>query len=250
MKADIVIHTERGDVSAILQRPDGVDSCRLVILMHGFMANKKLEPIKSIAKELEREGMASLRFDFNGHGKSYGRFSDMTVLTELEDARDVFRYACSLPFVKGVSLLGHSQGGVVAGMLSGELKDKVEALVMLAPAAVLKDDALEGVLMGKHYDPKNPPEKLTVFFHRVGKSYFTVAQTLPIYEVTAGYEGPVCLIHGKEDKIVPFRYSERYHQLLKGSRLHLLEGENHILSKRRKEVIALSVDFLRHPSTP
>ena len=71
-----------------------------------------------------------------------------------------------------------------------------------------------------------------------------MAQTLPIYEVTAGYEGPVCLIHGKEDKIVPFRYSERYHQVLKDSRLHLLEGENHILSKRRKEVIALSVDFL------
>ena len=50
--------------------------------------------------------------------------------------------------------------------------------------------------------------------------------------------------------IIPLLLCERYQQLLKGSRLHLLEGENHILSKRRKEVIALSVDFLRHPSTP
>lgn len=244
MKKALSIVTPRGIISGILQQPDGVRQCPLVILMHGFMSNKNLEPLKSLAGELEKRGVASLRFDFDGHGKSYGKFRDMTVLTELEDARQVFQYASALPFVTEISLLGHSQGGVVAGMLAGEFKDKVKALVQLAPAAVLRDDALNGVLMNRHYDPKNPPEKLWVFFHWVGKGYFTVAQTLPIYETSALYEGPVCLVHGKQDSIVPYSYSEKYHEVYKNSELHLLEKENHVLSKRRKEVIGIAVDFL------
>ena len=131
------------------------------------------------------------------------------------------------------------------GLLAGELKDQVRALVQLAPAAVLRDDALKGELMGRKYDPANPPRRLFVLFHYVGRSYFQVAQTLPIYEVSAGYQGPVCLIHGKNDRIVPFEYSEKYHGIYADGELHLLEGENHFLSKKRPEVIRTAVSFLK-----
>lgn len=242
----INIQGNHGRLSALLQRPDTEQSCPLVILMHGFMSNKRLEPLKSIAAELEKAGIASLRFDFDGHGRSEGRFRDMTVLTELDDARAVYAYAASLPFVSRVALLGHSQGGVVAGMLAGELGSaKIAALVQLSAAAVLKDDALNGVLMNRHYDPADPPETLWVLFHRVGKNFFKVAQTLPIYETSCRYDGPVCLIHGKEDSIVPYKYSQQYDALYAHSELHLLDGENHILSKRRKEVIHLACNFLK-----
>lgn len=245
MLQKLIIDGKKGRLAALLQRPSAPEGCPLVILMHGFMANKKLQPLKGIAEALEAEGIASLRFDFDGHGRSDGKFSEMTVLTELDDARRVFAWAEAQGFSR-IALLGHSQGGVVAGMLSGELgRDRVAALVQLAPAAVLRDDALQGVLMGKHYDPKDPPEFLRVFFHKVGRSYFTVAQTLPIYETSALYDGPVCLVHGKEDTIVPYRYSEQYHDTYRNSVLHLLEGENHILSKRRKEVVRIAVDFLK-----
>jgi pimeloyl-ACP methyl ester carboxylesterase len=143
-----------------------------------------------------------------------------------------------------IALVGHSQGGVVAGMIAGELGDEIKALVQLAPAAVLKDDALQGVLMGKHYDPSNPPETLTVFFHRVGKGYFLAAQSLPIYEQSSLYKGPVLLIHGTKDKIVPHSYSEKYDQVYSNSQLQLYEGENHFLSKCRKAIVRQTVDFL------
>ena len=248
MKTKVNLSGPKGRISALLQRPQLPDGqkCPLVILMHGFMANKALQPLKGIAKALEAEGIASLRFDFDGHGRSDGKFCEMTVLTEIEDAKVVFAYAKTLDFVSRIAFLGHSQGGVVAGMLAGELgAGEVTALVQLAPAAVLKDDALNGVLMGKTYDPSNPPEKLRVLFHSVGKCYFQVAQKLPIYETSSRYEGPVCLIHGTEDSIVPHRYSEQYDAVYKNSVLHILEGENHFLSKRRPEVISLSVEFLK-----
>jgi len=248
MKNDLNIPGESGPISTLLQWPDtsAEKKCPLVILMHGFMSNKGLEPLKSIANGLEEAGIASLRFDFDGHGRSGGKFSDMTVLTELSDARRVLAYAAGLDRVGRIGLLGHSQGGVVAGMLAGETgAEKVRCLVQLAPAAVLKDDALNGVLMGKHYNPADPPEFLRVFFHKVGRNYFKVAQTLPVFETSARYTGPVCLIHGKEDGIVPYSYSERYHEGYADSVLHLLDGENHIFRKRRKEAIGLAIGFLK-----
>ena len=125
-----------------------------------------------------------------------------------------------------------------------ELGDEIKALVQLAPASVLKDDALQGVLMGKHYDPANPPETLNVFFHRVGKGYFLVAQSLPIYEQSSRYLGPVLMIHGTKDKIVPHSYSEKYDQVYANSELQLYEGENHLLSKCRKAIVKQTVDFI------
>ncbi len=248
MQETILIPGPAGRLSALLQKPflpDG-GKCPLVVLMHGFMANKRLEPLKSIARTLEEAGIASLRFDFDGHGRSDGKFCDMTVLTELADAQAVYDYAAGLDFVSKVALLGHSQGGVVAGMLAGTLgAEKVACVVQLAPAAVLRDDALQGVLMNRHYNPQDPPAFLRVMFHKVGRGYFIVAQTLPIYERSAAYEGPVCLIHGTADRIVPFSYSERYHEVYKNSELHLLEGDNHILSRKRRETVALATDFLK-----
>ena len=234
----------KGRLSAYLQKPCADYRGPIAVLMHGFMANKKLEPLKSIANELESRGIASLRFDFDGHGESEGHFRDMTVLTELDDARHVIDYVRRASAYDSIALVGHSQGGVVAGMIAGELGDEIKALVQLAPAAVLKDDALQGVLMGKHYDPSNPPETLTVFFHRVGKGYFLAAQSLPIYEQSSLYKGPVLLIHGTKDKIVPHSYSEKYDQVYSNSQLQLYEGENHFLSKCRKAIVRQTVDFL------
>ena len=234
----------KGRLSAYLQKPRADYRGPIAVLMHGFMANKKLEPLKSIANDLESRGIASLRFDFDGHGESEGRFRDMTVLTELDDARHVIDYVRRAGAYDSIALVGHSQGGVVAGMIAGELGEEVKALVQLAPAAVLKDDALQGVLMGKHYDPSNPPETLTVFFHRVGKGYFLAAQSLPIYEQSSLYQGPVLLIHGTKDKIVPHSYSEKYDHVYSNSQLQLYEGENHFLSKCRKAIVRQTVDFL------
>ena len=105
----------KGILYALLQKPRANYQGPVVVLMHGFMANKKLEPLKSIARELEVRGIASLRFDFDGHGESEGRFRDMTVLTELDDARVVIEYIRQAGCYNSIALVGHSQGGVVAG---------------------------------------------------------------------------------------------------------------------------------------
>lgn len=90
---------------------------------------------------LVEQGYAVLRLDFDGYGKSEGAQVTNTVPGMIQDAMAVWEYASALPYVHRIFLLGHSQGGVVAGMLAGRLEKAgtpPAALIQLAPASILK----------------------------------------------------------------------------------------------------------------
>ena len=78
---DLVIQGSYGNLSAKLQMPDLFlsEKIPLVILMHGMMLNKDYPLLTTIADTLSNNGIASLRFDFNGPGKTVDDFSDMPV---------------------------------------------------------------------------------------------------------------------------------------------------------------------------
>ena len=246
------VYGPHGGISTTLVLPEGFDkekdTCPLAILMHGFISKKELYPIPAIASALAKAGIASIRFDFDAHGKSEGKFIDMTISSEIADAKAVMDYARKLPFVSDIALLGHSQGGVVAGMLAGEMEDspqRPKCLVLLAPAAVLKDDAIAGQCMHARYDASNPPEYVNVLFHKLGRRFILEAQQLPVYETSSRYSGKVCIIHGRKDKIVPVSYAERYHQSYRDSELYILENEGHFLNGDKACLIDRVVTFLR-----
>ena len=79
---EITIDGDHGKLAAILQVPENKTAYPMVILMHGFTSNKEYELFSKTADRLEENGIASIRFDFNGHGESEGRFEDMTVLND------------------------------------------------------------------------------------------------------------------------------------------------------------------------
>ena len=221
------------------------DSCRMVILMHGIFSSKDYPPMPQIARALAREGIASIRFDFDGHGSSEGQMVDMTIANELADAMAIWDYAASLPYVTGISLLGHSQGGVIASMTAGDGRVDPESLILLAPGAVIREATQGGRFFGNSFDPSDPPEYIRCFHHfKLGRNYLLQTQQLDIYGVSAGYKGPVCIIHGSADGIVPLWCSQRYNEIYAGSRLHIVEGENHLIIKKRREVIRIILDFL------
>lgn len=214
----VTIAGSKGQLAAIIQKPALEQGRRVpfAIIMHGFTGRKDSRLLQLIADSLQCRGIASLRFDFNGHGESEGKFEDMTVLNEIEDAKKVFDYVSSLPYAGRIVLVGHSQGGVVASMTAGELGgDKVSAVVLLAPAAVLREDAIRGNTQGALYDPLDPPAtvKLPGRDLSIGAAYIRTAYSLPIYETASRYQGPALMLHGNEDHIVPYTYSECYQKI-------------------------------------
>ncbi|MBR4175884.1 MAG: prolyl oligopeptidase family serine peptidase [Bacteroidales bacterium] len=54
------------------------------------------------------------------------------------------------------------------------------------------------------------------------------------------------LLHGDRDGIVPMWCSERYLQAYgDNATLQVVEGENHTITRRRKQVVAYTVEFFK-----
>ena len=171
----------------------------------------------------------------------------MTVPNEIEDAKAVFHYVRALPWVRNIYLVGHSQGGVVASMTAGELgTDSIQGVVLLAPAAVLREDAIRGNTMGMSFDPLDPPEKVKMFNGLyLGGDYIRTAFSLPIYETAAKYQGNAMMIHGNADHVVPYTYSERYHAIWPKSKLSILEHFDHGFSQNQQKVAEMVAEYLK-----
>lgn len=246
----VTIQGDHSELDAVIELPVGLkkasEKVPMVVLCHGFTGSKEGTLFDQIADSLTARGFAILRFDFNGHGKSGGRFQDMTVPNEIEDAKRVVDYAGQLPYVGDIILCGHSQGGVVSAMTSAQLgKDRIKAVVLLAPAAVLRDDALRGNTFGTTYDPKNPPEVIPIYNNLLlGGEYIRTATSLPIYETARTYDGAELIVHGDADRIVPYTYGQRFHYLNPNSQWILMDSADHMFSGMEKQVAHEVAQFL------
>ena len=217
----------------------------VAILMHGIMANKNMHPIKLLGKTLAEAGIAAVSFDFNGHGRSYGKFRDMTIPNEVEDAIAVFNYLKAQKEFGKIFMVGHSQGGVVASLCAGQLKDELAGVILLAPAAVVYDDMNNGCIMGKSFDPVNPPDSICVMLHQLGKGYILAGQKLDIYGEISKYSGPLCVMHGTQDKIVPDTYAMKYNTVCAQAKLMIFDNENHMFSADKARMTNHVLDFLK-----
>lgn len=251
---DFKVHGPQGGIAMDITLPKGLDpeteKCPMVVLMHGIFSSGNIVPIPALARELADAGIASIRFDFGGHWRSEGEMQQMTIGKEIEDALAIWEYARSLPYVSEIGLLGHSQGGVVASMTAGILESRGEkpaGLVLIAPGSVVQDACRNGRFFGAEFNPADPPEYVKCFgIMKLGREYILSTQELDIYGTAKGYTGPVRLIHGSKDKIVPISCSERYAETYGDrSELIVVEGENHLITRKKKKVVALSVGFFK-----
>ena len=99
------------------------------------------KPFLVIADYLARHGVASLRYDDRGFGKSTG--GDVKHATTVDFARDAasgIEFLHTLKCFSKVGVLGHSEGGSIAFMLGA--KGKVDFVISMAGIGVRGDTAL------------------------------------------------------------------------------------------------------------
>ena len=144
---DLVIQGNDVEIGGTLVYPEAVNEAPLVILISGSSAQNRDSNIfefkifAEIAEHLKSNGIASFRYDDRQIGESTGNFMNTTLDMLADDVDAIIDY---LTTMKGktfgdVILLGHSQGGVVAGKVAAE-NDKVDRLILMASTGVpLKD---------------------------------------------------------------------------------------------------------------
>ena len=242
----------QGGLAMDITLPDGFDQetqkCPMVILMHGIFSSGNIVPMPALARELAEVGIASIRFDFGGHWRSEGEMQKMTIANEIEDALAIWEYAKTLPYVSEIGLLGHSQGSVIASMTAGILTERGEkpaGLVLIAPGSVIQDACRNGKFFGARFNPADPPEFVKCFgVMKLGRDYILSTQELDIYGTAGKYDGPVRLIHGDKDNIVPMSCSEKFVETYGDiSELIVVKGGNHMITRRKKAIIAHAVAF-------
>ena len=192
--------------------PKGKTDCPIAVISHGFMANQMFSQIH--AQNLAKMGYAAFCFDFCGGtlvGSSDGDSTDMSVLTEVEDLKAVIEFAKSQSYTdeNELILLGCSQGGLVSAIVAAEMKEEIDALILLYPALCIPDDARSGEMMFAKFDPQNVPETFWCGPMKLGRRYVTDVIEMDPYEIIHQYTGKVLIIHGNQDKTVDISYALR-----------------------------------------
>lgn len=135
----------------------------LVLVIPGLTGHMEEPHIAAIAETLPRSGYASLRVELYGHGKSGGDFHDHTLFHWALELMEVIDYARKLDYVSELYLCGHSQGGTAAVLGAGLKPDALDGLILLAPAMLMKENAMTGGFPEKFFDPERIPDETLVF---------------------------------------------------------------------------------------
>ena len=233
---EFYINSDGIRLHAKLDKAPGVEKGPLCILIHGFTGHMEEDHIIAAQKAMNDAGVAVLRAEMYGHGKSGGEFKDHTLYKWVTNALSVVNYAKTLDFVTDLYLCGHSQGGLLTMLIGGMCPDTFKAIVPLSPAWMIPDGAREGNLLGMNFDPKHIPETLENWNVVLSGDYVRVAQTIHPEEEIERYEGPVLLIHGDADETVPFEYAEKALKLYKNAKLIPIHGDDHCFTRHLNEM--------------
>ncbi len=221
----------RGDLlDGVLVRPVG-PTRGSVLFAHCFTCGKDLPSARRIADAFVDAGIAVLRFDFTGIGRSGGDHADTSFVTrvaDLEAAAGVLRER----FGRCDALLGHSLGGAAVLQAAGRIEDARAVVTIGAPASpvhvtrLLRSDAAEIARTGV------AEVEIAGRRFRVGKRFFDDLDAVRMEEAIAGLRRPLLVMHAPLDEVVGIDNAARIFEAAKHPKSFLsLERADHLLRR-------------------
>ncbi|GAW34731.1 homoserine O-acetyltransferase [Roseovarius sp. A-2] len=109
-----------------------------VVFLGGFKSDMEGTKALWLEQWAQRAGRAFLRFDYSGHGRSSGAFTDGCIGDWVADARAVIEALTKGPQI----LVGSSMGGWIALLLAREMPQRVVGMVTIAAAPDFTEDSM------------------------------------------------------------------------------------------------------------
>ena len=220
---ELIIPNGEKNIYGMLYEPAEEGTYPVIIMSHGY--NGTHNDWVNEGNLFAKNGYMAYAYDFCGgsvNSKSDGKTTEMTIISEKEDLLAVFAYLKSLENVDGIYLLGGSQGGLVSSLAAAELQDEVKALAMYFPALCVPDD-----WKNNYPDPAEAPETFDFWGMDLSREFVENVQQIDVFGIIGDYKGDVFILHGDEDPIVPYSYSERAAETYENATLVKMEGEGH-----------------------
>lgn len=239
--------TPAPQAAQILSRPDGSSIAYHhtpkqpemrapgVIFIHGFMSDMDGGKAVFLEEHCRARGVAFVRFDQFGHGRSSGAFEDGSIGRWAEDTVAVLDALSEGPQV----LVGSSCGGWLMLLAAMARPDRVAGLVGIAPAPDFTEDLVwpeftdeqreavtrDGfVLIPSDYSDQ--PYTFTKRLFDDGRRNLVLREDIP-------FDGPVRLLHGQQDTAVPWERSLLLMDRLRSTDVEctFIKGGDHRLSE-------------------
>lgn len=191
---------------------------KAIILAHGITADKDESGVfVELAELLKNNGFAVLRFDFRGSGESGGKSVGLTIKGEIDDLTAAVNEVKLKGYAR-IGLLGASFGGAVGIFYSAEHKGQIHCLCLWNPVLDYDHCFLHATTdwvkdkvghMKKDFEEKGWTTLGSAKFV-IGKQLFDEMEGLFPYKELKKLNIPITIIHGTEDKHVPYEDSKRY----------------------------------------
>ena len=223
-----------------------------IIIGHGYGGS--YQDNLNCAERYVAEGFAVCSFDFCGgtpFARSEGRTQEMSVVTEMKDMIAVYEGLLMQDFVDParVVLWGESMGGYVAALAAAKLAEKNRergdinrpwALVLFYPAFNIRDEGR------KRYGSIGAVEAEGRREIPLGKCFYQDIWDIDTWSEIPKYDGPVLILHGDEDDIVPIAYSEHTRDVYARSTYKIIPGAGHgFFNKTGEHADRIVTDFLK-----
>ncbi len=243
-ESDLIIENGSRRIFGRLYLPENGEPSASVILSHGY--NGSHVDFARECRALAGAGYLACAFDFCGGsaaGKSTGlKTTEMTLFTEKEDLLAVAEAISSRKEAAGkkLFLLGGSQGGFVTALAAEELKERVSEVVLYYPAFIIPENWRDNYKTAEEI-----PEVTDFWGMKLGKNFFLSIRDFYTFDEIGSYSGPMLILYGDQDPIVPMRAMEQAVKTYPDARLVVLPGEGHGFSPEGTETVIREIlDFL------
>lgn len=203
--------------------------------------------IKMVAVELSKNGIASIRYDKRGIGKSRDagpKEADLRFENYIDDAKGWIAFLKSELKYKNIVVIGHSEGSLIGMVASqdknvnkfvslagaGQAADKIlrEQLKNQPPSVTIQVNAiLDDMVKGKMVE--NTPAELNSLFRKSVQPYMISWIKYDPQKEISKLKIPILLIQGSTDIQVSIDDAKRLSKAQPKAKLAIIEGMNHIL---------------------
>lgn len=204
------------------------------VWLSGFMSDMSGTKVTMLEDWAKSVGESFLAFDYSGHGLSEGKFEDGTISAWREDCIDIISGLTQGPLV----LVGSSMGGWMALLSALALKDRVRALVLIAPApdftqklmwaGMAPESRAEIEETGRILLPSDygDPYPITKALIEDGANWSLLDEPIAI-------DGPVRILQGMQDEDVPWQHAFRLIESMTSDDIvfQLIKDGDHRLSR-------------------
>jgi len=220
MRESIWFQNSRGQkLEGDLHLPEGKGPFPVIIMNNGLAGRgKEAEERIGHADYFAQNGFLTARYNFCGHGKSQGKFTEFTVGQAIDDCQSVINLVSNhhLADADRINIWGASLGSLVACYIVAETK-QVKSLVLVSTAPSLFPPAREKQLQKIiNLWRKQGWIVLPGYEKKMNFSFYQDARKRNAFNIIEKINCPVLLIHGKNDLVeAPLEQAKDFYQVLR-----------------------------------